>query len=197
MIGFNIVGDDFVTNEFPSIRLSDLKLEIVSEGVSVGVEVEGNGAALTIDAMRMHILTSAGGQGYVSVDMNTTISNSTIIVEGDGGDLSGITRIANAGDGFSLLSTNVQLSSEGPVGIGSVGVENLGGGSGLRQPMIVRDSRIRADTSIRAQGIPSGNRTYVSDSIILGNVLGEPFCDFVFTTIGQRLDNNCGVPESQ
>ena len=195
VIGLRIVGDGFATNEFPSIRLSDLKLNMVSFGSPIGVDVQGNGSAITIDAMHMQILTNGGGLGYESVDMNTTISNSTIIVQGQGGDIVGISQFAtpNGSDSFSILSTNVLLAATGPVG--SVGVENLGVGS--NQTMIVRDSRIEADTSIQAQGNAPNNRTYVSDSIISGNVVGEPICDFVFTTIGQSLDNNCGVPQSQ
>ena len=160
VIGFRIFGVAAGAGVVSETRLSNVKLQMTSSGSAFGMRVDTDrGASMTIDSMHMEIFSSAASQGYSLSNMNTTISNSSISIDGEGSVTRGISGLPNSGSSIgrvTVLSTNVLL-----IGGESIGIENRG--TAPSQPMIVRDSHIRADTSIQAQDIASTNRTYVSD----------------------------------
>ncbi len=126
--------------------------------------------------------------GIYNDQSSPMISNMKIQVSYGSSNQYGIYSTTDSSPTVSNMKINVSVGLVGEGNSKEYGIYNATDTSSVK----VDNSAISATTnSIWASTGNGNNETYISDSILTGNIAGNPKCSFVFKGDGTELDKNC------
>ncbi|MCP3899876.1 MAG: hypothetical protein GY707_09220, partial [Desulfobacteraceae bacterium] len=175
-----------VDNTSSSPKMSDMSIRASGgRGTNGNYGVYNSGSSPTMSDMR--ITTSGGNSNYgvYTYDSSPTMSDMSITTSG------GISNYGVYTYSSSPTMSDMSISASG--GANSYGVYNSSDSSYAR----IQNSTISAsgaggtNNSVVAKDGSESNETYISDSILTGDVTGSPVCSFTFSNSGTDLTDDC------
>ncbi len=188
--GSSVYGFDVSASQ--EVRLANIRMLLVSQSEAVGISMRSsNEAVLDINGLYLEIFASGDSTGVVTQRVNTDISDSKVLVTAPGPTVLGIERHLDSGSTrFNVASSVIEVRGSALSTV-AVGVRN----QGLSGPMTIRNSKVlgqanSVEAASTTQPNSFNNVTYISDTLLSGEVVGEPKCDFVIKN-GVELDSSC------
>jgi len=208
-VGVNLYRFGIYNDGITDLQLSNLNITLTGGGRQYGIYNSSSSPTLS----NMSITVSGGIQyGVYNTSSSPTLSNMSITVSGV--DIQyGVYNTASSSSILRNMSISVSGGNNSQYGVYNIsssqsilsnmsitvsgGISNKYGvyNASTSATMRISNSTISADTNSIFANTGSGSQeTYVSDSILTGDVDGDPVCDFVFMDDGTELDDNCDSP---